>query len=293
MLIDSHQHVGYINHDASAVIDEMDRLGIDQAWILTWYLPSDEDSPDYHSGSDPRYMRPDGTHAAMPLSGVIEACRRYPDRFIPGYCPDPRLPQAPALLEAACRMHGIRICGEWSYRTPLDDPRSLNLLRKAGELGCPVVLHMDAPWRPDGRGSRVYDPQWYAGSIDALERALQACPQTTIIGHAPGFWRYLSGDEPHTSALRPQGSVTPGGKVIELLNTCPNLYADLSAGSGLTALSRDVSHARSFILKHADRLLYGRDQYGHDLYAFLQTLDLPAAVLDKLLSGNAQRLLRR
>ncbi|MEX0777407.1 MAG: hypothetical protein WD042_17015 [Phycisphaeraceae bacterium] len=34
-------------------------------------------------------------------------CRdRYPDRFLPGYCPHPCLGDAPALFEAAVRMHG-------------------------------------------------------------------------------------------------------------------------------------------------------------------------------------------
>ncbi len=291
MLIDSHQHVGYIHHGTQAVVDEMDRLGIAQAWILTWYLPPGEDVPDYHVGSDPRYMRPDGTHAAMPLAGVLEACRKHPDRLIPGYCPCPQESDAAALFEAAYHMHGVRICGEWSYRTPLDDPRSLNLLRKAGQLSCPVVLHMDAPWRPDGQGGQTYDPNWYAGHIDSLGRALAACPQTVIIGHAPGFWRYISGDEHLASSPRPQGPVLPHGKVIQLLDKHPNLYADLSAGSGLVALRRDPSHAQAFLTQYADRLLFGRDQYGHDLFHFLQSLDLPDDVREKIYFRNARKLI--
>jgi len=145
MLIDTHNHVGYINKDASAVIADMDALGIDKTWLLTWNLRPEEDSAGYHHGCDPRYARADGTHAAIPFPTVVEACRLFPTRFIPGYCPDPWLGNAPQLLEAAVNIHGVRVCGEWSYRMTLDDPRALELFHAAGRLKTPIVLHMDVP----------------------------------------------------------------------------------------------------------------------------------------------------
>ena len=39
------------------------------------------------------------------------------------------------------------------------------------------------------------------------------------------------------------------------------MYGDLSAGSGLNALMRDQEHARDFIQRHQDRLLYGSDPF--------------------------------
>lgn len=59
----------------------------------------------------------------------------------------------------------------------------------------------------------------------------------------------------------PSGKVLPGGKLIEMLHTYPNLYCDLSTGSGLNALKRDSEFAKKIILEFQDRLLYGRDYF--------------------------------
>ncbi len=290
MLIDSHQHVFWLNKNDREIVREMDELGIDQAWLLTWYLPPGENNPGYHVGTNPLHIRPDGTHAGMPLSDVLAARDRFPDRFVAGYCPCPLEGNAAAAFESAYHMHGVRVCGEWSYRMLLDDPRAIELFRAAGRLKCPVVLHMDVPYLPDAAGNSVYQPFWHAGTVDNLERALRACPDTIFIGHAPGFWREISADATTQSAIRPSGPVLPGGRIQKLLDTFPNLHADLSAGSGLNALMRDPAHARQFILRNADRLLYGRDNIGHDLFRFLQTLDLPPDVRKKLYSVNALKL---
>lgn len=290
MIVDSHQHVYYHGFSPAGVIAEMDRFGIDRTWLLTWYLPPGEHVPSSHRVFNPRNLRPDGTHAGIVLADVAEAVQRYPDRFVPGYCPCPGEGNAPELLTAACEGYGVRVCGEWSFRMLLDDPRSLELFRRAGELGCPVVLHLDVPYLPDGKGGRVYQTYWYGGGAGPLERALQACPQTVFVGHAPGFWRYLSGDEEHETAVYPRGPVQPGGQMLRLLDTYPNLWADLSAGSGLGALQRDVEHARRFIDRYQDRLLFGRDDHGQKLQVFLDSLGLPVQVRDQLFYKNALRL---
>ena len=85
----------------------------------------------------------------------------------------------------------------------------------------------------------------------------------------------------------------PGGRLFALLDNNPNLYADLSANSGKTALSRDPAHGREFLQRYADRMLFGRDIYGSDLQKFLQTLDLPADVAKKIYFENAQRLMNQ
>ena len=119
---------------------------------------------------------------------------------------------------------------------------------------------------------------------------MQACPETIFIGHAPGFWRYISGDAEADPAAYPRGPIKSGGQVQRLLDTYPNLYADLSAGSGLGALQRDVAHACEFLRRYADRLLFGRDQHGQALQLFLQGLDLPAEVANKIFCENALTL---
>jgi predicted TIM-barrel fold metal-dependent hydrolase len=183
------------------------------------------------------------------------------------------------------------VCGEWKFRVPFDDPRCLALFARAGKLKLPVVLHLDVQYLPDpATGAPVYQRAWYGGNVAALERALAACPDTIFIGHAPGFWREISGDADTSPSQYPHTPVTPGGRLMPLFDRYPNLFADLSAGSGRTALARDPAHALQFLTRFADRLLFGRDYYGTELHTFLQTQPLSADVVGKIYWRNAERL---
>lgn len=289
-IIDSHQHVFWHGRDDAGLIADMDAHGIEKAWLLSWETPPFEDARTYHWALNPRHLRADGTHPGIPLSDLLLARDHYPDRFVLGYCPHPALGNAPALLASAAKIHGVRVCGEWKFRIPFDDPRSLELFYAAGELGLPVVLHLDVPYL-FSEGKRTYQPLWYGGTVDNLERALRACPYTTFIGHAPGFWREISGDAASVGEMYPNGPVIPGGRLYSLFDEFPNLYADLSAGSARKALERDTSHAEHFLTRFANRLLFGRDYYGTDLHEFLQTLPLSPDVVEKIYHRNAQQLL--
>ena len=290
-IMDAHQHVCWHGRDDAGLIADMDAHGIESAWLLTWEVAPGENFPGFGGIFNPIHARPDGTHAGIPLVDLLEAKRRYPGRFIIGYCPHPALPGAPDLLRAAVKMHAIRVCGEWKFIMPIDDPRCLELFSVAGELKLPVVLHLDIPYRNDEAGQKTYRWPWYGGTVDNLERALAACPETTFIGHAPGFWREIANGAEGESSPYPGGSVAGEGKLYRLLDTYPNLYADLSANSGRLAMARDPAHARKFLDRFQDRLLFGRDYYGQDLHDLLKTLDLPDEIQHKLYWANANALL--
>ena len=188
-------------------------------------------------------------------------------------------------------MHGVRVCGEWKFRVPFDDPRCIELFRAAGAMKLPVVLHLDVPYLAGQDGaSLIYQPNWYGGTVENLERALQACPQTIFIGHAPGFWREISADAAAAPEAYPCGPVHPPGRLHKLLENHANLYADLSANSALRALKRDSRHAAEFIETHREQLLFGRDMYGTALRDFLATLDLSAETVENISHRNARRL---
>ena len=292
-LIDSHQHVFWHGRDDTGLVADMDEHGINQAWLLTWEIPPEEDHPFYHNILNPEHSRPDGTHGGIRLSDLLRARDRFPGRFVLGYCPHPCHGDAAALLEAAHHIHGVQVCGEWKFRVLFDDPRCLNLFHMAGQLGMPVVLHLDVPYRPNpDTGTPDYDPMWYGGTVDNLERALAACPETLFVGHAPGFWREISGDADEDSEAYPQGPITPGGRLQRLLATYANLYADLSANSALRALRRDPNHARELLETFSDRFLFGRDQYGGDLMQYLTTINLSDSAWSAIAHGNARRLLK-
>lgn len=289
-IVDTHQHVFWHGRDDRGLIADMDGHGIEYAWLLSWEIAPFEDDPAYHPVLNPQNVRPDGTHAGIVLADLVKARDRFPGRFVVGYCPHPLQPTAPDLLRAAAGVHGVRVCGEWKFRIPFDDPRCIELFRVAGELSMPVVLHLDVPYLADGKGGRTYQPKWYGGTIANLERALQACPETVFIGHAPGFWREISGDADEASSLYPGGAVKEGGRVSRLLETYSNLYADLSAGSGRIALERDPEHAVEFLTRFQDRLLFARDYYGQELHELLAGLSISPEVAEKLYWQNAEKL---
>ncbi len=291
-IIDSHQHVFWHGRDDAGLVADMDDQGIDVAWLLSWEVLPHEDEAAYHGVLNPVHRRPDGSHAGIPLSDLLVARTHYPERFVVGYCPHPLVGNAAALFEAAYHIHGARVCGEWKFRIPFDDPRCLELFHKAGALSCPVVLHLDVPYLPHSlTGQPVYQKSWYGGTAANLERALAACPETNFIGHAPGFWREISGDADSDPSAYPSGPITTGGRLQGLFERHSNLFADLSAGSAHGALKRDPGHARDFLRRFSDKILFGRDFYGGDLLATLRSLDLPPDVQSRIFSENAGRLL--
>ncbi len=291
MIVDAHQHVCWHDRDTDGLVRDLDEQGIDQAWLLTWEIAPNEHNESHHRFLNPIHRRTDGTHAGIPLEDLLRARDREPDRFIVGYAPHPLMGDAAALFEAAHAIYDIRVCGEWKCRMVIDDPRCLNLFRTAGRLKCPVVLHLDVPYRTNTDGIPAYRSEWYGGTVENLARTLDACPETCFIGHAPGFWREISGDADGDADLYPSGPVTPGGRLHDMFDRHPNLFADLSAGSGLRALSRDPEHARRFIVQFSNRLLFARDNYGGELQTFLDTLNLPANVCERLYRNNAKGLL--
>lgn len=282
-MIDAHNHPDWHGHDLTRFLANMDQYGIDKCWLLSWECPQDEYDPiPYH-----KVMLHHGGYP-IPFTTCLAYKQAAPERFVLGYTPDPRRPEAIDQLEAAIEIHGVQVCGELKLRMLFDNPDALRLYRFCGEKKLPVTVHIDYPI-PTGR---VYPRPdwWYGGSIDSFERAVQACPETIFIGHAPGFWGHLSGDDQAKTIVYPTGPVLPGGQTVAMFRQYPNLYADLSAGSALTALSRDRAFTTDFILEFQDRLLYGRDYFDNRLQDFLNGLGLPEAVLAKLYHENALRL---
>ncbi|HWL54063.1 MAG TPA: amidohydrolase family protein [Chthoniobacteraceae bacterium] len=291
-VVDTHQHVFWHGRDDVGLIADMDEHGIDYAWLLSWEIHPLEHAPSYAPALNPTRVRPDGTLQGIPLEDLLRAKRHYPERFVLGFCPHPLTGDAPARLRSAASMYGATVCGEWKFRLPFDDPRCLELFRTAGELGMPVVLHLDVPYLRDADGKRQYCDRWYGGTVENLERALTACPETIFIGHAPGFWREISADADREPSSYPKGPVSAPGKLHHLLDRYENLYADLSAGSGRFAMSRDPEHAKVFLKTYASRLLFARDYYGGELDAFLKSIDLPEEVQAQIYYQNAERLVK-
>ena len=283
MIIDCHNHPDWLGHDLKKFLANMDEARIDLTWLLSWECPADEF--EYASCYTP--FGADG-NGPVPFSRCVSYAERAPGKFILGYAPDPRRPEAIDRLRAANAIHGARVCGELKLRMTYDNPDALRMFRECAKLKMPVILHIDYEME---RGGQYPRPNWwYGGGVEALDRALGACPETIFCGHAPGFWANISGDGKHLKESYPGGKIAPGGKMPEMLKKHPNLYCDISAGSGLNALSRDPSFATDFLSEFQDRILYGRDCFSNAHRDFLNGLGLGTEILEKIYSGNALKL---
>lgn len=283
MLIDAHNHPNWHGFDADKILKNMEEQNIDQMWLFSWEVPEHEYSPSYH-----KVLPPGGT--GIPLEDVLQVGREAPDKFVLGYMPHPKRPDAIDRLKAAVEIHGIRVASELKVRLTFDDPDAIRLYHACGEMKLPITIHLDYPI-DHGHGDYPRPNWWYGGSLDAFERAIVACPETIFIGHAPGFWAHISGDDRFDKESYPKGPVLPGGRVSELLKTYENLYADLSAGSALTAIGRDEAFGRAFLIEFQDRLLFGRDYFDTRLMDYIVSLKLPQEAFDKITFQNAQKLL--
>lgn len=180
---------------------------------------------------------------------------------------------------------GAKGFGEHKPGVRIDDPRNLELFEACGEVGLPVLFHLDQIRNVDEPG------------LPGLDRVLARCTETVFIGHGPGWWASISGDARAADlGGYPRTPVVPGGAMDRLMDKYQNIYGELSAGSGAGAISRDMSFGRDFLIRRADRILFGTDYLspGQQVPQFelFAKLDLPDEVEAKILRENARRLLQ-
>lgn len=221
--------------------------------------------------------------------GALEAARRHPARLVPFCCIDPRTSYqgGRAGLRSMLKEYvdqGAKGFGEHKAGLPIGDPRMRALYEVCDDLRLPVLFHMDEQRGMDAPG------------LPGLESILKTYSKVTFIGHGPGFWASISGGvTAREMGGYPRGPVKPGGALDRLLDECPNLWGDLSAGSGAGALARDRGFAQRFLVRRADRLLFGTDYLkpGQEVPQFelLAGFELTREVRAKIERGNAARLL--
>jgi len=274
--IDIHAHSGRLLYDKPFVsvdrlVEIMDRERIDRACLVAVENPEEVDF-------------------FFTTEQVLAACARFPDRLVPFCSLDPRhrYPESfvarPIIQEYAER--GCRGFGEILAGVPIDHPGLQQIYAACGEFGLPVLFHADHLICSDEPGA------------PRLERMLQAYPRTVFIGHATRFWAEISQHaelDPVKLAGYPSGPVTPTGPTDRLLSTYPNLYGDLSARSGYTAITRDPAFGLAFLERLQDKLLFGTDVLYPDqqlpVVEFLRTAPITEPARRKIAGGNARRLL--
>ena len=225
---------------------------------------------------------PEGASGYFLTEQAIEARDTYPERLIAFMCIDPRQARVPEQIDVFVKRYGCKGFGEHINGLAFDDERSKAIYARCDEYGLPLVFEINTRYCYDEVG------------LPRLESCLREFKNVKFCGHGPGFWSAISSDDPRGGY--PKGRITPGGAVDRLLSEYDNLYADLSAGSGYNALTRDPEFTRGFVDRHWHKLLWGTDYMGHDQplpqVEWLNTLDVAPDVRNAIASGNARRLLK-
>lgn len=299
MIIDVHTHIGDLRslsnlHRKPITVEDLiarlDDEGIDKAVLLPW--PASPDGLQF-----PGLFQPQADIVSQIRAGI-----RYPNRIIPFGNVDPRWGGNSAktdfswLFERFVEM-GCAGIGEIGANLFYDDPRVVNLFRQCGEWQFPVTIH--ATGVAEGQYGLIDEP----GSPHLLNLLKQA-PDTIIIGHGPGIWAQISADVSPADLLGyPKGPVREEGMIPKLLRDFPNLYADISAGSGYNALTRDPYYGIRFLNEFQDKLMFGTDVCFADeegrmphlnyLKERLANGDISQEVFDKITYRNAMKVLKR
>ncbi|NOZ39781.1 MAG: amidohydrolase family protein [Planctomycetes bacterium] len=275
--VDVHVHLGQPWNERGPLTSEMllgwmDAHEVEQAWVLS-------------------LVSPESWFYPITPQWVLEQTAPYRDRLIPFCGVDPRsinLGGYKGMLDILRRYvdAGAKGFGEHKWGGAIDDPRNIDLFRACAELKLPVLFHMDSQRNTDQAG------------LPGLEKVLQEVPNGVFIGHAQGWWASISGNV-KTSELQsyPKTPVAPGGAIDRLMDKYPNLYGDLSAGSGANAIRRDPEFGRAFLIRRADRLFFGTDYLANNQevpqFELFESLDLPLEVQKKIFHKNARNLLRQ
>lgn len=244
MFIDVHAHAFFDPGPGDLVTPEQllaryDAIGVERAVLLP-------------------LVNPECSRGTVQSSEDILKMARENARFIPFCNIDPRIllntPEAD--LERVAKHYRDKGCkgiGELCANLSFADPLVRNLFRAAEKAALPVLFHI-APRIGNYYG--LYDEP----GLPLLEESLRTFPKLTFLGHSQAFWAEIGRLEtPGLRAGYPTGPIEEEGVVPKLLRAYPNLYGDLSAGSGYNALARDRAYAVKFLEEFQDRLLFGLD----------------------------------
>ena len=177
--------------------------------------------------------------------------------------------------------------GEQKFKVECDSKHIERLAELAQEYDVPILMHFE-------HGN-------YNIGIERFHKILEKFPKVNFIGHAQTWWGNIDKNHDQT-VMYPKGNVTPSGISDRLLSDYPNIFGDMSAGSGQNALIRDEAHAVKFIKRHQDKLIFGSDCndiigrgpscIGARTIGIIRRLIPDTKIQDKLLSGNIRRIVR-
>src|ERR1041385_7395382 len=269
-VIDIHQHTNYHGRTDAELIAHQRTMGVTHSVLL-----------------------PAGRYFGLEVNAggnetVIRLARKFPQQFsfFANEVPFLNEPE-PAREIRKYLKHGALGIGEQKFQVDCDSVYMQRVADVAAEFNVPILMH--------------FQHDRYNTGIEGFYKILEKYPRVNFIGHAQTFWANI--DKNHKQEqLYPKTPVTPGGLTDRLLSDYPNMFGDTSAGSGLNAFTRDPEHARDFLRRHQDKLMFGSDCddkvgegtkcQGAQILAALRKFCPSKAVERKILHNNAKKLLR-
>ena len=280
-IIDIHQHVGYSGRTDDVLLAHQRALGI----TTTVLLPAGRRVQ--------RASTHDGKSNGLAAAALVnEECYRFtqahPKEFLFAANEVPDIEGATNEIENFLRLGAVMIA-EQKFGVECDSPEMQKIYQLAERFNVPVLMH----WQFG----------MYNHGFERFYKVLAKYPKVNFIGHAQTWWANIDKNHFEQTVLYPKTRpVTPGGLTDRYLADYPNLFGDLSAGSGLNALTRDEDFTRDFLTRHQNKLLYGSDCNDHigsgekcqgaQIIAAIRRLSANKQIERKLLYGNAKRVLR-
>lgn len=279
-IIDIHQHTNYAGRSQEALLAHQRKMGVTTTILLPAGTPSFGLST--HKGA---------TNGLQAKCGVNSVCydfaKLYPKEFTSGANEVPDLPEAVKEIEKYLKL-GAPVIGELKFGVACDSREMQKIYQLAQTYDVPVLMH--------------WQYEMFNYNFEHFHKMLEKYPKVNFIGHAQTWWANIDKNHTDQKVLYPKTKVTPGGITDRLLRDYPNMYGDLSAGSGLLSMTRDEDHSREFLARHQDKLLYGSDcddSEGHgekcqgaQTIAEIRKLAANKKIERKLLYENSKKLFK-
>ena len=279
-ILDIHQHVGYMDRTNEALIAHQRAMGVTKSILQ----PAGRavNSPTTHEGFG------NGLQAkCLGNEACYELAKANPKDFWFAANEVPDVDGAAAEIEKYLKLGAVGI-GEQKFGLECDSEPMQRLYQIATDYRVPILMH--------------WQHKMYNYGLERFDTMLKKYPKTIFIGHAQTWWANIDQNHKDQAVLYPKGAVTKGGVTDRYLSDYPNMYGDLSAGSGLNALKRDEANARDFLIRHQDKLVFGSDCtdvegtgtkcIGAQTIAMVRKLVPEKEVQRKIFYKNAERIFR-
>jgi len=279
-IVDIHQHLGYSGRPDAVLLAHQRALGATTTILLPAGRPVNTAST--HAGVAK------GLQAqALGNEACYRFARAHAKAFRCGANEVPDVEDATREIERYLK-RGAVVIAEQKFGVECDSPAMQRIYDLAKVYRVPVLMH--------------WQFEMYNHGFERFYKILEKYRTVNFLGHAQTWWANVDKSYTDQSVLYPKGPVTSGGLTDRYLSDYSNMYGDLSAGSGLNALTRDEAFTRDFLTRHQNKLVYGSDCSDHEgsgpkcqgaqTIAVIRRLAATRSIERKLLYENARKLFR-